>query len=188
MDQTTQKVADYCEKHFTTTLLKAGPEFSYLGKHLPLVIKWAKRLLQLYPYANKEVVMSAVWLHDIGQMIGDKNIDHAINSENEVNRLFSEAGISKEIMDKTAHCARAHRCKDVQPETLEAKIVAVSDSASHMTDYVYVSMITTQGKGAALGKLERDYRDIRLLPELKNELTELYSAWKHLLDVFPVME
>jgi len=40
-------------------------------------------------------------------------------------------------------------------------------------------------KDYALGKLERDYRDISLIPGLKEKLTPLYEAWKPLLEAFP---
>ena len=39
-----------------------------------------------------------------------------------------------------------------------------------------------------LEKIERDYRDIDILPEIKNQLEPLYIAWKKLLEVYPDME
>lgn len=72
--------------------------------------------------------------------------------------------------------------KMFQPSTIEAKILAVSDSASHMTDINYICMFQSYGKDFTLDKLERDYRDISLFPELKLELTKLYFCWKNLIE------
>jgi len=41
-------------------------------------------------------------------------------------------------------------------------------------------------KKEVLEKLDRDYRDIKLIPNLKKDLESLYFAWKKLLEVYPV--
>lgn len=89
------------------------------------------------------------------------------------------------MIEKVAHCVRAHRCNDVQPDTIEAKILAVADSASHLIDGPYIHMGKRVGKEEVIAKLERDYRDIGLLPNIKKELTPLYKAWKNLLEILP---
>lgn len=157
----------------------------YLERHVNEVERWAKKILEIKVDANREVVLLGVWLHDIGQLIGYKEIDHAINSEIEARRFLGEKGVEIGVIEKVAHCVRAHRCKDIQPNTLEAKIVAASDSASHMTDIVYADMASRGDVNGAKAKLERDYRDKGLVPEISDELETLYLAWKNLLEVFP---
>jgi predicted O-methyltransferase YrrM len=76
---------------------------------------------------------------------------------------------------------RAHRCRDVQPETLEAKLVAFSDSASHLVDSVYIDMIKKGNGEQVLSKLERDYRDLALIDGMQKEYQPLYEARKQLL-------
>jgi len=127
----------------------------------------------------------SVWLHDIGQLFKPKEADHAIKSEKEARRFLSEVGLAPEKIERVAHCVRAHRNKDVSPETLEAKILAAADSASHMTDICYIDMVQSGEKESVLAKLDRDYRDVAFFPELKKEVTPLYRAWKELLGVFP---
>lgn len=95
-------------------------------------------------------------------------------------------GAETELIDKVVYCVRAHRCKDVQPETNEAKVVAVSDSAGHMTDTVYVDMANRGDLDGAKAKLERDYRDLGLFPELQEEITSFYQSWRRLLESWPV--
>lgn len=173
------------KQHFIDTTTKAGPNYTYLLRHLPQVEKWAEKLLEYKPEANREIALIGVWLHDIGQVVGNKETDHAINSETEAKRFLTEIGAKPDLISQVAHCARAHRCKDVQPKTIEAKILAVADSASHMTDIVYLDMANKGDLEGAKAKLERDYRDISLFPEIKEEITALYRAWAKLLRVWP---
>ncbi|RJP46398.1 MAG: HD domain-containing protein [Armatimonadetes bacterium] len=172
-------------KSHTLQMVKKGdPKFSYLFRHIPEVEKWARDIISLYPQADKEVVLFSVWMHDIGQVVKKDVHDHAVRSEVEVWRYLPGLGLSPEIIGKIAHCVRAHRCSDVQPETLEAKILAVADSASHMTDFAYAAMALDGRLGEARGKLERDYRDISLLSEVRLKTEPLYQAWKLLLDKY----
>lgn len=173
------------KEHLLNTVKSAGSEYDYLLRHLPQVEKWALKLLATHPEANKEIVLSGVWSHDIGQVVGSKEIDHAINSETEIKRFLRELNVNEDIIDQVAHCARSHRCKDVQPNSIEAKILAVADSASHMTDIVYIDMFNRGDFEAGLGKLERDFRDVGLFPELQTDMTPLYEAWRKLLGVYP---
>ncbi len=173
------------KEYFIKTATNAGTKYDYLLRHLPQVEKWAKKLLSRYPAADEEIVLAGVWMHDIGQILGDKEADHAVNSEAEVRKYLSGLNADPETIDKVAHCARAHRCKDIQPNTLEAKIVAAADSASHMTDIVYIDMTNRGDYDAAKQKLERDFRDVGIFPELQETLKPLYEAWKKLMEVYP---
>ncbi len=172
--------------HFIQAAKKQTPKYDYLLRHLPHVEKWAKHLLKQNPEADPDIVLISVWLHDIGQIIGDSKIDHAVNSEIETKRFLKENGYDQQKMLAIMHCVRAHRCNDVQPQSIEAKIIAAADSASHLTDIVYADMVSRgDGKDTALAKLERDYRDVSIFAELQKELTDLYEAWKNLINVFP---
>ncbi|MFA5026225.1 MAG: hypothetical protein WC503_07000, partial [Candidatus Shapirobacteria bacterium] len=91
-------------------------------------------------------------------------------------------GIDDGIVKQIAHCVRSHRCKDVEPETIEAKILAISDSLSHMTDSIYFEIVELHGLDFCLEKLERDYRDKSLLKlSFQDQIDKLYLSWKSLL-------
>jgi hypothetical protein len=46
---------------------------------------------------------------------------------------------------------------------------------------MYLEMVK-QGKGKkALEKMERDYRDLAIFPEIKKEMEPLYHSWKSLI-------
>ncbi len=173
------------KEHLLESVSTGNPKYSYLPRHLKQVERWAKQLVKEKPESNGEIVLLSVWLHDIGLLTGSEETDHAINSEAEARRFLPTIGVNQDVTDKVAHCVRAHRCKDVQPETTEAKILAVSDSASHMTDTVYIEMANRGEREAAMAKLERDLRDVSLFPDLRQKMTSLYEAWKNLLSVYP---
>ncbi len=157
---------------------KEYPRVGFYPDHVHEVERWALKILTDHPEADSEVVLLGVWFHDSGNLVGDKNIDHAIRSE-EYTRLILK-------LNAVAHCVRAHRNKDVAPQTLEARIVAAADSASHMTGDAYVpSAGMKRTITSSLGKLDRDYRDIALIPGLQEKLTPLYEAWKTLLSLYP---
>ncbi len=171
--------------HCLESLERKGDHIcEYLPRHIAEVEKWAKRMSRDYPRADKTVLFLSVLLHDIGHGFGSHK-DHAVKSEIEAKRFLKRTGLELEKIEKISHCIRAHRCKDVQPETIEAKILAAADSASHMTDGCYIDMAVRGAKNLALEKLERDYRDTNMFPKLRKIVTPLYKSWRKLLGVYP---
>lgn len=155
-----------------------------LREHVLEVEKWANLMLKRYPEADPDVVMLSVWLHDSGYYPIQKEVDHAISGEQKAREFLKKENYPDDKALKVLRCVRSHRCRDVMPESLEEKIIAFVDSASHMTHpmYVYIAMAKTDYR--AIDKLERDYRDLSFFPEIKKELFPLYEAWKNLLQVY----
>jgi len=184
------KIIELSKKHFLEKFEKGKSQaFPFLPRHVENVEMWAKKLLVDYPETDREILFVSVWLHDIGQTIGNKSTDHAVKSEREARKFLSSLKYSKAKIDKVAHCVRSHRVKDVLPKTIEAKILVASDSASHFTDINYIVHLTDKsdkfGRSYTKAKIERDFRDINILPGLRKELTPLYKAWKELFKAFP---
>lgn len=173
------------KEHLLATLKNSDRKWFYLYTHIPQVEKWAKKIASSSNGVDSDVLLTAVWLHDIGQLLPPPEKDHAQKSEAEVKVFLKSISMPEETIEKVAHCVRAHRCKDVQPQSLEAKILAVADSASHLTDSVYTDFAKRGELRQAQEKLERDFRDIGLIPQVQKEITPLYIAWKKLLEVFP---
>jgi len=149
--------------------------------HVPLVEEWIKKCCIKEPTANETVCLLWWRLHDVWHYPVPTEIDHAIRWAEIAKKFLEEHWVEKNIIDQVVHCVRAHRCRDVQPDTIEAKIIAFSDSASHMLDIIYIWVAKDFSTEAALEKLERDYRDLWLFPEFKKELEELYTSRKKLL-------
>lgn len=178
-------ILEKAKLHMLAVSKQGELETSYLPGHIGEVERWARIMLDQHPEADREVALLGVWLHDIGVAIKGGNDDHSVRSEAEARKFLSTLGLSSSKIEKVAHCVRAHRCKDVKPETIEAKIVAAADSASHLTDYVYILFTQKGDKRLAEEKLERDYRDVKLVDGLQEQLTPLYEAWQKLLAAFP---
>ena len=99
--------------------------------------------------------------------------------------ILEKENYDKLKIEKVLHCVRSHRCRDVMPETLEAKIMAFIDSASHMTDSMYFGMAkddkNMKQQFRVYSKMERDLRDLSTFPEAKEKLLGLYDAWQKLI-------
>jgi len=175
------------EKHFYLWLEKHknGP-YNY-EFHVPEVARWAKLILKNHPEIDAEIVLISVWLHDMGSY-PVTSADHAVVGEKLARTFLEKNKYDNKKISQVLHCIRSHRCKDVIPRSMEAKLVACCDSASHLTDYVYISMlIDSKTKDLSLdviGKLERDYADLSAFPEMKKKLTPLYLTWKKLLSAY----
>ncbi len=149
--------------------------------HLPIVERWANYLLEKHPEADKEVVLLGVWLHDIGHYPILK-ADHAVTGETVARKFMEDIGLDEDRAEKVTRCVRRHRNKDIAPESIEEKIIAFSDLASHMTDIMYIDMLSRDRKDPnpsvydVENKIERDYRDLSFFPEIKKQLTPLYEA------------
>jgi HD superfamily phosphodiesterase len=183
-------IIDKAKNLFYNRLSKHEDLYNLLS-HLPEMEKWANFMIKKHPEADSEVILLGVWLHDIGHYpLPSKkdNPDHAVRGEKIAQEFLEKEKYPIEKMERVLHCIRSHRNRDVAPKIIEAKIIACIDSASHMTDDVYFRMahrdkeINTNYR--PLDKLERDYRDISVFPEVKKELKEMYQSWKKLLEVY----
>lgn len=152
--------------------------------HVILVENQIKKVLQKNIWANELVCILSCRLHDIWHYPVLEWEDHAIIWEKISREFLSKQWLDDNIVNQVSHCVRSHRCKDVMPETLEAKILAFCDSASHMQDSMYIEIAKDWRIDYAMGKLQRDYRDLEMFPELKKDYENLYLAWKKLLEEY----
>lgn len=175
------------KEHLKETIAKAESDPFGVVEHTQIVERWAKFILRKHPEADEEIVLMGVWLHDIGHYPLDDS-DHAVRGEDRAKQFLESLNLPERKKEEIAHCVRAHRCRDVQPQTIEAKIVACADSASHFTDFTYLDAIMKnkgkKNKYSVREKIERDYRDISLFPEIKEKLGNLYLKWKELVNEF----
>lgn len=181
-------IVEIAKNHFLQTIAKGSPIYAYYPEHVENAELWATKILHYFPEADNEIVLLAVQLHDIGHADGKYWEDHAIKSELETISFLTKIGYPESRINQVAHCVRAHRCRDVTPNTIEARILAAADSASHMTDFVYIVMLKQNhlSRDDIQAKIDRDYHDAEWLPkELIDEITPLYKAWKKLIGVLP---
>jgi len=186
------QIVDKAKKAFLDGIKEYKQDPYGLESHVEELERWAKLLLKKHPEADEEVVLLGVWLHDYGHYPINPDEDHAVTSERKAKILLEGEKIDEKKLDNVLHCVRSHRCRDVMPKTIEAKILACADSASHMTDKVYLDIAHSNKlrnyKYQVLEKLERDYRDASIFPEIKKEITPLYTAWKALLEAYSALD
>jgi HD superfamily phosphodiesterase len=180
-----QSIVDKARIEFNKMVADFGSDPFRLLPHVPEVEKWAKFLLAKNPQVDGEVVLLAVWLHDLGHYPLSTEIDHAVRGEERAKAFLEKEGLPADKSAAVLHCVRAHRNNDVRPETLEAKIIACADSASHMTDPMYFAVAQsdkeTNSEFRAYAKMARDYRDLAYFPEVQAELKGLFDAWDKLI-------
>lgn len=178
-------IIEAVRRAFYIMLDEFGKDPYGLRFHVPEVERWCKYLAKKHPEADIELLILGAWLHDIGHYPVPTEIDHAIRSEERARILLEENGYPEKKMKQVLHIVRAHRCKDIQPKTIEAKLLACADSASHMTDSVYLGMAKDDKKNnipfRVYEKMERDFRDLASFPEVQKDLKELLDAWRILI-------
>ncbi|WP_254521927.1 HD domain-containing protein [Natrinema caseinilyticum] len=80
---------------------------------------------------DERVVRLAVVLHDIGRAHEDRGEidDHATWGAREAGRVLRNLDGDRNTIERVQHCVRAHRySNEVEPETLEAKVVCDADN------------------------------------------------------------
>lgn len=160
----------------------------WLKQHVLLVENQIKRVLKKEIWANEMVCILSCRLHDIWHYPIIEGEDHAVIWERIARDFLAKEWLDQNLIDQVSHCVRSHRCKDIIPNSLEAKILAFCDSASHMQDSMYIEIAKDGRIDYAMAKLERDYRDLNLFPELKKEYENLYISWKKLLEEYKLFQ
>ncbi len=162
--------------------------------HLPTVVRLSKQLLKTHPEADKKITILGAWLHDSGHIWGgwgnypDNKQDHAVTGEIKAREILKDFGVDSLMQEKVCHIVRSHRNRDVAPNTIEAKIVAAADSGAHFYGGTYENILNhskgplKEKAGYALDKLERDWRDVSVFPELAEKLKEKYEITKKKLE------
>ena len=158
--------------------------------HLLPVVEYAEKLAEICD-VNKEVVELSAWLHDIGRIkFGARN--HELTGAAEAERILKQFGYSDEIIEQVKHCILAHRGSgSIQPQTMEAKVVATADALAHFDMFLpLLTAIGKRGKGKddkiiyrwIYEKMERDWNKKILIPEAMEIAEEKYRAIKLALD------
>ena len=159
--------------------------------HLMIVKKYADRLLEKNPQADKEVVELAVWLHDIGRIrYGDVN--HHISGSQDAEQILSDHNYPKEVIDKVKECILAHRgeAKDNPPESIEGKILVSADAMSvlEVIPVFFWEACHEHGLGVkeacdwVAEEIESSWNRKILLPEGKEMVKDKYEAFKLIVE------
>lgn len=153
----------------------------FFSAHLEGVEKFAKILLKRFPAANKEVVMLAVWLHDLQRIRGLKG-DHAKVGAGEAEKVLKSFKYPSHTVLAVKEVILTHCCdKNNLPRTVEGKILACADAMAHYINDFYLLVALTgkrnlsEYKDWALKKIKHDYTQKICFPFARKLIAEQHK-------------
>ena len=168
---------------------KPGSKYGYepFGNHFIPAIKYAEELIKFFSkdeegirsspkkIANikddnqdREVILIAVWLHDIGSIIYGRK-DHNITGAKIAEEKLKEFGLLLEKIKLVKECILNHRgSQQNRRKTIEEKIVAEADTLSNFDNlpgifkaaYIYENKTQDEARKSVREKPERKYKQV----------------------------
>ncbi|MDD5675760.1 MAG: HD domain-containing protein [Chitinivibrionales bacterium] len=135
--------------------------------HYAPMAKYAEKLADELK-ADKEVVLIASWLHDIGSIVYGRS-DHHITGAKIAEEKLTELNYPAEKIELVKNCILNHRgSQQNNPQTLEEKIVADADAISNFDNipgifkaaFVYENLTQGEAKEATKTKLENKWNQL----------------------------
>ncbi len=196
-----EELLEYIKSLVKETSLKNGWEEAY-NNHISIVPRLAEDLLVIPRFASvdRHTVLLGAWLHDFAKMncnLGESRKEGVLNIHKthhidgyELAKVVLKDKLSEEEIEKIAQCVLRHRNREDYPAiTDEEMLVAAADSMSHFKSIVYLiyhyyyphaevnEMVTN-----TLAKMERDWRDVSLIPEAAEMCRKEYEVIKSMLE------
>ena len=165
--------------------------------HQTEVVRYAEKLLDIYKEADRDIVLISCWLHDIGHYHAKNGKEilkvkkkHHINGAKIAENMLSKYDLDKKDVDKIKNCVLRHRNHAPYPaRTLEEKIVVAADTLSHFGSIFYFTYFKFHPEHTLermvkddLEKIERDWRDLKILPKVRPMVEAEYKTIKKLLE------
>ncbi len=155
--------------------------------HLIAVEKNAKYLFKKNPKADSELVLLAVWCHDLQRIHGIKG-DHQKSGADETLKLLPQFGLSKKKIAQVAHLVSIHSGEPIKPKTINEKILVCADAMAHFDNSFYLWAMSSwlqnrkismrQAKKEMLEKIDLDYNRKLQFDYAKDKLKNKYLLFK----------
>lgn len=156
--------------------------------HVYLVAEEAARLARRFG-AREDVAYAAGMHHDVADAVMNRFLpEHGSESEHIAREFLTESGFTDdEIHTIVEDALRYHGCHDGEvPQTLEGKVMAAADAVVHLTSDYYANRFpvyaaergTDEARAWVTKKIERDFHDKILFPEVQAEVRQRYEALK----------
>ena len=162
-----QKIRDFIENECKKPTSKYGYEpFAF---HFVLVAKYAEELANELK-ADKEVVLLAAWLHDIGSIVNSRD-DHHITGAKIAEEKLKEFNYPEEKIELIKKCILNHRgSRQDDRESIEEKIIAEADAISNFDNiaglfkaaFVYEGKTQGEARESVRQKLENKWNQLHL--------------------------
>jgi hypothetical protein len=172
MDEKIQKLKSYVVE------ASKNPSFLhhdwFVEYHLNIFEKIALELCDIYKEADKDVVLTLVWIHDYGKIL-DMAREHELNHK--AGELLVELDFPTDFVKKVMEYLEIFESKmttDLSKAPIEVQIASSSDAASHMVGPFmpiywkeYNSKSIKELMGEQIKKLTKDWERKIVLPEVK---------------------
>jgi len=141
--------------------------FEPFENHFVPMVEWAEKLSEELG-GDKEVVLVAAWLHDIGSIIVGRK-DHHLTGAKIAEKKLVELDYPKIKIELVKKCILNHRgSRNDERESLEEKIVAEADVISNFDNiegifkaaFSYENKNQQEARRAVLEKLERKWKQL----------------------------
>jgi len=148
----------------------------YVEYHLKLVEKIALELCEIYHDADKGLVVTLVWLHDYGKVIGSDQTATITEGRGQLH----DAGFPSDFIDTATSYAQLIDAKErLESAPIEVKIVSSSDGAAHFVGpflffwwYENCDKPFTELMEDNITKIMRDWEKKIVLEEVKEAFKE----------------
>lgn len=156
--------------------------------HFIPMVAYAERLADELD-GDKEAILVAAWLHDIGSIVYGRK-DHHITGAKIASEKLREWGYSEEKIELVKKCILNHRgSRKDERESLEEKIIAEADAMSNFDNiagifnaaYTYEKLEQGEAKRTAREKLERKWNQLHL-EKSRDLIRDKYKAAMLLLE------
>lgn len=154
--------------------------------HIDIVVDFARQMAEKYK-ANVEVAVLGALLHDAGLAYKRDSADpagHEVRSIEYAQKFLPQYGYQEELIDEVVRCIEATDF-EVEPTTLEAKIVRSADAMSHMLSVHYLAKAKFAsdwegGISFVEKKIEKDFNKVCLKDE-REAVRPVYEYFSRIL-------
>jgi HD superfamily phosphodiesterase len=197
-NQTFNQIIEDIKQHIIG-LAKKNHWLDFYELHQLEVVRCAEKLLKEYK-ADRKIVILACWLHDVakysvsrkGGKVDSIHAVHHILSRNFAVGFLEKYGLFESDIKKIGECVLRHRNSgECMARTIEEKIVAAADTMSHFESIFYFAYFHyypehgfKQMAEKQIEKLDRDWRDLGLLPRARALVKARYRVVRQMHEDF----
>ena len=170
----------------------ADPFVHWGYEHHVLVVARAAGELSKRFRADEELAVAGALLHDIADAVMDREDPaHERECRAIAARLLAQAGYgARETVEVIERIIAPHSCKELLPQTHEAKILATADAVAHLTTDFYLYFCWAHFgasdfagfKRWVCAKIERDFSRKIAFDEVRAAVRPRYEALRTLFE------
>lgn len=166
----------------------------FVEYHLSIVENISLELCELYPDADKDIVLALVWIHDYGKIF-DKEKEHDVLMFEKGREKLLEIGFKESFVSRVIDLLTIFEKKmelDLSTAPIEVQIVSSADAASHLIGpffHIYwkenSEMSIEDLMVSNKAKIQKDLERKMVLPEVKKAFEQRYKLVMEQAGDFP---